>query len=77
MKKTCTADSNWYSKDEYLKGTGTEMGLGFTGIPFLNVNLIYRMNSLTKTNIDYSAVGGIPSTKPKELVLAVSLPVDI
>ncbi len=64
-KLTTTSNSSW------IKGNGTELGLGFTGIPFLSINLQYRMSTYDETS-----TGGAltPNAKPKEFVLGVSAP---
>jgi hypothetical protein len=54
----------------FEKGHGTELGVGFTGLPFLSVNLMYRMSSYDTNNAgDFS-----PSHDSKEVVLGVSIP---
>jgi hypothetical protein len=59
-----------------FKGSSSELGLGFTGIPFLSVNLIYRMYSFTTyatSTLSYTASG----FNPKELELAFSAPFNL
>lgn len=52
------------------KGNGTELGIGFTGIPFLSINLQYRTSSYDK-DIDGALS---PNHKTSEFVLGVSAP---
>lgn len=62
--------------DSELDGKSTEIGLGFTGLPFLSVNAIYRMYDYTEIKSSGStfAASGL---KPKEIALAVSLPLNL
>jgi hypothetical protein len=62
------------SKLEFSKGSGVKVGVGFTGLPFININLEYRKGTFDEfkiagiksdTEIDYSAV-----------MLGVSLPLN-
>ncbi|AUN98112.1 hypothetical protein DOM21_10705 [Bacteriovorax stolpii] len=59
------------------KGNTKELGVGFTGLPFLSLNLMYRM-----VNFDeYESSAGSGSLNPerdfKEIVLGVSLPLTL
>jgi hypothetical protein len=56
------------------KGKSTEFGVGFTGLPFLSVNAIYRMY-----DFDDVTAGGKTYTgfKPNEVELAVSAPFNL
>ncbi|MGZ3787533.1 MAG: hypothetical protein ACXVLQ_03375 [Bacteriovorax sp.] len=59
-----------------FKGHSTEIGLGFTGLPFLSVNAIYRMynyTELTTRGQTYTASG----LEPKEIELAISAPFNL
>lgn len=62
--KSSGANSTWD------KGHGTELGLGFTGLPFLSFNLEYRMSTYDKSNAGALS----PEFKTKEIVLGVSAP---
>lgn len=55
-------------------GSTKELGVGFTGLPFLSVNLMYRMVTYdeSKTGSVESAIN--PEFDAKEIVLGVSLP---
>ena len=54
-------------------GSSVELGVGFTALPLLSLNLIYR-----KYDMDELSISGIPYTttglKPSEIILAVSAP---
>ena len=68
LKSTATDNS-------YIQGNTTEIGLGFTGLPFVSLNLIYRMLKYDK----YTSAAGVDITLSpvydfKEVVLGVSLP---
>nr|BDT28208.1 outer membrane beta-barrel protein [Bacteriovorax sp. HI3] len=59
------------------KGNTKELGVGFTGLPFLSINLMYRM-----VNFDeFESSAGNGSLSPerdfKEIVLGVSLPLTL
>lgn len=61
---------------DYLKGHSTEIGIGFTGLPFVSLNISYRMlsydtkyESVAKTTKVYN-----PTYEPKEIVLGISAP---
>lgn len=59
-----------------VKGKSTEFGIGYTGLPFLSINFIYRMydmDEITASGTTYSASG----YKPKEMELAISAPFNL
>ena len=60
---------------DYLKGNTFELGLGFTPLPLLSVNLMVRL-----VNWDERSIGGVtstPSLSTNEIVLGVSLPLNV
>lgn len=66
------------SGSEY-SGSATELGVGFTGLPFLSLNLMYRM-----INYDEFKSGGVTTklsgdseVSISEIVLGVSLPLTL
>lgn len=63
----------------YNKGHSTELGLGFTGFPFISINLSYKMISYDKnydpTNNKTSVLN--PKIAPKEVILGISLPLNL
>jgi len=63
-------------KTNDIKGNSTEIGLGFTGLPFLSINAIYRMykyTELTNAGVTYTA----SNYTPKEIELAISVPFNL
>lgn len=69
-KTTQTNDGTFGAKGDWMKGNGTEIGVGFTGLPFLSINLQYRMSTYDKA--DDGAMD--PKFKTKEIVLGISAP---
>ncbi len=59
-----------------IKGNSTELGLGFTGIPFLSVNFIYRMYKYTEIT-DLGSTWTATNFNPKEIELAISAPFNL
>jgi hypothetical protein len=60
---------------EVSKGTGTKVGVGFTGLPFVNVNVEYRSG-----NWDQIKVNGVTQTGDADfsaLLLSLSLPINL
>ena len=56
---------------EYTKGSGSKVGIGFTGIPFININLEYR-------KLTYSEYNDLEmDTKVDAIMLGLSLPLTI
>lgn len=76
-KLKATETANGSTGGQYLSGSSTELGVGYTGIPFLSFNFIYRMHNFSK----FTQAGGVEQTvsgyKPSELELAVSIPLNI
>ena len=63
------------SGGDYIKGHVTELGVGWTAIPFLSINLAYRMVSYNKSyDSNTKATSAIDYT-PKEIVVGVSEPI--
>lgn len=62
---------------EYYKGHSTEFGVGFTGLPFVSVNLSYKMLSYDKQNDTVKTTALNPKFEPKEIVLGVSFPINL
>lgn len=66
---------NTSASTEYT-GSTTELGVGFTALPFLSVNLMYRMINLD----EFKASNGAKSaqdTSTQEYVIGVSLPLTL
>ncbi len=78
-KVTSTTTNSQGNNGDYTSGSGTEIGIGFTGLPFLSVNLMYRTSSY---DTDYDASNGTkttisPALKTNEIALGVSLPLNL
>ena len=60
----------------YFKGTTTEIGVGFTPLPLISLNVVYRMVSFDKGHT--AAAGDYTiAYAPKEIVLGVSVPFNL
>lgn len=64
---------------DFYKGHSTEIGIGFTGIPFVSLNLSYKMLSYNK---NFDPGNGMtsslnPKYEPKEIILGVSFPLTL
>jgi hypothetical protein len=75
-KSTFTSATGAFSKNSYIKGDATEIGLGFTGLPIINVNLVYKMTSF---DTQYAASTNTSSAisaplKSNEILVQVSAP---
>jgi hypothetical protein len=70
-KMTSVANTN-----NYYKGKTTELGVGFTPLPLISVNLMYRMLSF---DTYHSAADSTlsPTYSPSEIVLGVSVPFNL
>lgn len=68
-----TANGANHVSGYYTKGHGTTAGIGFTGLPFLSVNLEYKTSSYN----DSSAGALNPKVTTKEVVLGVSIPINL
>lgn len=55
------------------EGSATELGLGYTGLPFLSLNVVYRMISISKS-INTSNISSSASISNSEIVLGISAP---
>ena len=73
------SDKTTAQNNNYVSGNGTEIGVGFTGLPFLSVNLMYRTSNY---DTYYAAATGSKTTlssniKTNEIALGVSLPLNL
>lgn len=57
-----------------LSGKTTELGVGFTGLPFLSINLVYRMVNMDESKAIATGAKSSIDQDFKEVVLGVSLP---
>jgi hypothetical protein len=64
------------SGDEY-SGHTTELGIGFTGLPFLSVNFIYRNVSIGSQNLAKPANLSGGTINNHEILLGLSLPFNV
>jgi len=60
---------------KFSEGSGTKFGVGFTGLPFINVNVEYRSGSFDKTEVNDVEVDS--DSTYKALMLSLSLPLDL
>ncbi len=78
VKEEATKASSYSNKGDYWKGSATEIGIGFTPLPLVSLNLIYKMFDYDKFKNGVSGVESSPSGyEPKEIQLAVSVPFNI
>lgn len=61
--------------DVKLKGSTTEIGLGFTGLPFLSMNFMYRIVKLDDIKLMGATIPG--KFDSKEYVVGISLPLTL
>lgn len=59
-----------------MTGNTTELGVGFTALPFLSVNLMYRMIALDELKASNGAKATIDSSN-QEFVVGISLPLTL
>lgn len=72
-KITQTEAGQFGATGDWFKGKTTEIGVGFTPLPLLSLNVSYRMLSFDKVN-----EGTLPiKYEPKEIVLGVSVPFSL
>jgi hypothetical protein len=74
-KYTATESNSSYTSGDVSKGNTTEIGVGFTPLPLISLNLAYRMFTVKSyTDVGASSVDYNPSIKNTEIVLGVSVP---
>lgn len=64
------------SNSSELTGNTKELGVGFTGLPFLSLNLMYRMISLDELKAASGAKSSVDISN-HEIVLGVSVPLTL
>lgn len=69
-KTTATETTTSSNSGDFTKGKGMELGVGFTGLPIVNLNLSYRTSTQDKD--ETGAMN--PEIKTKEFLLSVSAP---
>jgi hypothetical protein len=62
---------------EYYKGHSTEIGIGFTPLPLVSINLSYKMLSYDKQNNTVATTALNPKFEPKEIILGISFPINL
>lgn len=78
VKQSQTENGTYGTSADWNKGSATEIGIGFSGLPFISLNLSYRMLSFDKGYNPTDGEGPIrPNYKPKEIVLGISLPLTL
>ena len=74
-KSKTTQTTTATTSGEYLKGSSTEIGVGYSPLPVLSLNLIYRMYNYNKfvsaAGTNYTVAG----YKPNEVEVAISAPI--
>ncbi|MGZ3808652.1 MAG: outer membrane beta-barrel protein [Bacteriovorax sp.] len=65
------------SKGDWNKGHTTELGIGFTPMPLVSLNLMYRMVSFDKQSVSGVETAMSPKYEPTELVLGMSIPFNV
>jgi hypothetical protein len=66
------------SNDKFSGGSGYALGVGFTGLPFVSVNLEYRTMEYDKfTRTDNANASYGKKLNLSEILLSVSLPLDL
>lgn len=66
-------DKSSGSNNSWNKGNGLELGIGFTVLPSLNLNIAYRTSTYTSSN-----AGPLnPAFKTKEIILGLSTPINL
>ena len=77
-KDNVSESSQFLSKDNKLEsGSGIALGAGFTGLPFVSINLEYRKFDFDKLTTKGVTDNSYKGTSLSEFLLSVSLPLDI
>ena len=67
-----------FSKDDKYVGSAYELGLGYTALPFLSLNLQYRVTSFDELQYaDGSPTDKLTDNKAKSFMIGVSLPINL
>lgn len=74
-KTTQTANGANENSGYWTKGHGSELGVGYTGLPFLSVNLQYRQTNHDTQSGTNSSLN--PTWKTSEVVLGISIPLNL
>ncbi|HXH75281.1 MAG TPA: outer membrane beta-barrel protein [Bacteriovoracaceae bacterium] len=60
---------------EFSKGTGTKLGVGFTGLPFIDINVEYKTGEFTEA--EFGPISGDADTKYSSLMVGISAPFNL
>lgn len=66
-----------YNKNDTLNGSAYELGVGYTALPFLSLNLQYRVTDFDKIERATGTKTNLNDTNAKSLLLSVSLPINL
>ncbi len=75
-----TTLSGWSTSGDYQKGSGDELGLGFTSLPFVSINFLYRHSTYKKFSSATATAGEhdlSPIHKTTEYALGFSIPFSL
>jgi opacity protein-like surface antigen len=74
-----TSGTGAYEAGTELSGHTMELGIGFTGLPLVSLNLIYRNKAFdeVKDSTGTTKLSGTQEVKASEIVLGVSLPLTL
>jgi len=62
-------------KLQFSNGTGSKVGIGFTGLPFLSINLEYRSGKFDEYK--FGGTKGTETTKYSSYLLSLSVPLTL
>lgn len=77
LKETVDKSANYFSEGQCRKGSSTEFGVGYSGLPVLSLNFVYRMLSYNTATTNNLGAITLFDSSPKEVVLQVSAPFDL
>lgn len=69
------AEGTYLSQNRSYEGSTTTLGVGFTGLPFVSLNLEYKMSSFDDNK--YGSTKLTEKLEVNEVLLSVSLPLDL
>jgi hypothetical protein len=75
-----TTLSGWSTSGDYRKGTGDELGIGLTTLPFVSINFLYRHSTYKKFSSATATSGEhdlTPIHKTTEYALGFSIPFSL
>ena len=72
-----SGDQVYDNTDEVGDGSGYGLGVGFTGLPFVSINAEYRTFEYDTSNHGAATVANFAGAKLSEILLSISLPLNI